>query len=448
MADQEHPVYEAVEDSLNGPEGFKQTEVGLIPTDWRVCNLAALLKEQPRYGINAAAVKLVGNLPTYIRITDISEDGYFRPEEKVGVRSPHCGDYLVQRGDILLARTGASVGKSYLYRTSDGELVFAGFLIKVSPNTRVLNPGYLHQFLKTRSYWNWVTVNSMRSGQPGINGNEYASMPLPVPSLVEQTAIANALSDVDDLIGSMENLIAKKQAIKTATMQQLLTGRTRLAGFSGKWEAVQLGDVAAPNRRCSFTGGPFGSNLKSSDFTEAGIRIIQLQNIGDGEFKDNYEIYTSEAKADELTSCNIFPGEIILSKMGDPVARACIIPSRHDRYLMCSDGIRLAVDPDRFDTYFIYTQINAPDFRDRATNAGTGSTRKRIGLTELRRLELDCPPLVEQTAIAEVLRNMDEELAALKLKLSKTHALKQGMMQELLTGRTRLVTPEHQGGAA
>lgn len=86
MADQEHPVYEAVEDSLNGPEGFKQTEVGLIPTDWRVCNLAALLKEQPRYGINAAAVKLVGNLPTYIRITDISEDGYFRPEEKVGVK--------------------------------------------------------------------------------------------------------------------------------------------------------------------------------------------------------------------------------------------------------------------------------------------------------------------------------------------------------------------------
>jgi type I restriction enzyme S subunit len=222
-------------------------------------------------------------------------------------------------------------------------------------------------------------------------------------------------------------------------MQQLLTGQTRLPGFKGEWVTVELGDVADPRQRWSFTGGPFGSNLKSSDYTEDGVRIIQLQNIGDGDFKDASEIYTSIRKADELLSCNIYPGEIILSKMGDPVARACIIPARPDRYLMCSDGIRLAVDSTRFDTYFVYTQINAPDFRDRAANAGTGSTRKRIGLTELRRLELSCPPLPEQTAIASILSEMDAELAGLEQRREKTRALKQGMMQELLTGRTRLV---------
>ena len=149
--------------------------------------------------------------------------------------------------------------------------------------------------------------------------------------------------------------------------------------------------------------GPFGSNLKSSDYTDTGVRIIQLQNIGDGDFKSNYEIYTSEQKANELASCNIYPGEIILSKMGDPVARACIIPSLHERYVMCSDGIQLAVDKNRFSPYFVYTQINAPAFRSKAANAGTGSTRKRIGLTELKALELCCPPLPEQQAIAHAL---------------------------------------------
>ncbi len=261
------------------------------------------------------------------------------------------------------------------------------------------------------------------------------------PPVVEQRAIASALSDVDGLLGALDRLIAKKRDLKQAAMQQLLTGQTRLPGFTGEWKSFELGDIADPNRRWSFTGGPFGSNLKSSDYTEDGVRIIQLQNIGDGYFKDDYEVYTSAGKADELISCNIYPGEIILSKMGDPVARAVIIPARHNRFLMCADGIRLAVDPTSFDTYFIYTQINAPQFRDRAENAGTGSTRKRIGLTELKKLEISCPPLPEQTAIAQVLSDMDAELAALEQRRDKTRAIKQGMMQELLTGRTRLVAP-------
>ena len=133
------------------------------------------------------------------------------------------------------------------------------------------------------------------------------------------------------------------------------------------------------------------------------------------------------------------PGEIILSKMGDPVARACLLPTTDARYLMCSDGIRLAVDQSRFNTKFVFFQINSPDFRTRAENAGTGSTRKRIGLSQLRNLELVCPSIEEQTAIATILSDMDAEIAALESRRDKTRALKQGMMQELLTGRIRLV---------
>lgn len=208
--------------------------------------------------------------------------------------------------------------------------------------------------------------------------------------------------------------------------------QTKVGVIPRDWSFVELGSVANPRYKWSFTGGPFGSNLKSSDYTDDGVRIIQLQNIGDGKFQNDYEIYTSKEKANELLSCNIYPGDIILSKMGDPVARACIIPNYHDCYVMCSDGIRLAVDPRRFDTYFIYVLINESRFRALAESASTGSTRKRIGLNELRKLELLCPKLEEQTAIAEALSDADAWIESLEKLIAKKRDTKQGAMQELL----------------
>ncbi|MFV0447249.1 MAG: restriction endonuclease subunit S [Vibrio sp.] len=215
------------------PKGMKPSELGEIPEDWEVEPLGALLSDNPKYGINAAAVPLSGNLPVYIRITDISEDGYFKPTKKVGVNSPFSDMYKLKSGDIVLARTGASVGKSYLYQENDGELVFAGFLIKISPDQKRLSSEFLSHFLKTNQYWNWVTVNSMRSGQPGINSNQYKSLQLALPKIHEQTAIANILSDMDAEIQALEQRLAKTRQIKQGMMQELLTGKTRLPVKAG-----------------------------------------------------------------------------------------------------------------------------------------------------------------------------------------------------------------------
>jgi type I restriction enzyme S subunit len=134
----------------------------------------------------------------------------------------------LNQGDLVFARTGASVGKSYLYDTGDGQLVFAGFLIRVRPNPEVLVSAFLAAYVTTRSYWNWVRFMSMRSGQPGINGNEYAQLPIPLPSLPEQTAIAEVLSDMDAEIVALQQRLAKTRALKQGMMQELLTGKTRL----------------------------------------------------------------------------------------------------------------------------------------------------------------------------------------------------------------------------
>jgi type I restriction enzyme S subunit len=215
--------------------------------------------------------------------------------------------------------------------------------------------------------------------------------------------------------------------------QKKLVPKLRFPQFQEQesWAEQRLIDTADRSRKWSFIGGPFGSNLKSSDYVSNGVRIIQLQNIGDGEFHDTYRIFTSEEKADELLSNNIYPGEIIISKMGDPVGRACLIPEWHDRYVMCSDGIRLVVDENEHHKYFIYSLINSPFFRSLVEKTATGSTRKRIGLDELRELPMRLPKKSEQQKIADCLSSLDELIAAQvrKVEALKTH--KKGLLQQL-----------------
>jgi type I restriction enzyme S subunit len=209
--------------------GYKQTEVGIIPEDWEVAALGGLLATAPAYGINAPAIPYDSRYPTYLRITDISEDGRFIDESKASVNHPLATDYRLSEGDLVFARTGASVGKSYLYDRNDGELVFAGFLIRIRPDAKKLLPAYLKYFAHSNSYWNWVRVNSMRSGQPGINGREYASLPIPLsPTTAEQEAIAETLSDMDTEMAALDKELAKIRKLKHGMMQELLTGRIRL----------------------------------------------------------------------------------------------------------------------------------------------------------------------------------------------------------------------------
>ena len=190
--------------------------------EWKEKTLGDCLIQHPEYGIGAAAVPYSKNLPTYLRITDISEDGHFLKNQKVSVEKEVTKNNFLKGGDIVLARTGASVGKSYKYRVEDGELVFAGFLIRVKPNANKLNSELLFQYLSTDRYWRWVAFTSTRSGQPGINSNEYAEMPIPLPPLKdEQQKIADCLSSLDELITKQAEKIEALKKYKKGLMQGL-----------------------------------------------------------------------------------------------------------------------------------------------------------------------------------------------------------------------------------
>jgi type I restriction enzyme S subunit len=420
-------------------KGFKRTEIGAIPEDWELEQLGVIAELTSSKRIFESDYVPSG-IPFYrgkeisLLINKMSlEDEYFILEKKYDDIKKQFG--APQKGDILITAVG-TLGNVYVVPSNDKFYFKDGNLIWLR-NIKNTLPDYLAFQLRSRK--SEIINNAIGSTQKALTIIVLKKTIIPLPSLPEQNAIIIAISDVDALLNSLDALIAKKRLIKQGAMQELLTGKKRLSGFSGEWEIVKFDDLADKNIKWSITGGPFGSNLKASDYVPDGVRIIQLQNIGDGVFHDDYAIYTSEKKANELISCNIYPGEIILSKMGDPVARACLVPMKDKRYLMASDGIRLVVDAKRFDKRFVFYYINSIYFRRKAIEASTGSTRQRIGLTDLRNLPFVAPSLPEQTAIAEILSDMDAEISALEQKREKTRLLKQGMMQELLTGRIRLI---------
>lgn len=433
-------------------EGYKQTEVGEIPEDWDVCVLGDCLKASPKYGINAPAVPLDRNIPVYIRITDISENGRFTPDPAVGVDHPESGNYLLKVGDLVLARTGASVGKSYMYRESDGALVYAGFLIKVSPDHIRLDSSFLSQFVSTEVYWRWIRLMSMRSGQPGVNGNEYAQLPIPLPSLIEQEKIAKALSDVDELIVSLEKLIAKKRDIKTAMMQQLLTGKKRLPGFGeGKgykrtelgeipedWDVKSYGDIfdfftTATNSRSDLSDkgshyyihyGDIHTEFDYVvDFDSSVIPRIQSERIssasllkdGDLLMADASEDYEGIGKSVEVRNLGV---EKAVSGL-----HTFLLRDKEETFL---DGYR----------GYLHTITCVKKSFDRLA---TGLKVYGLSKNNLKQVLIPIPSKDEQREIIAILVSMREEIQCLVDRMKKTKAIKQGMMQELLTGRTRLV---------
>ena len=425
--------------------GYKETEVGVIPEDWEVAAIDSLGRRgRPAVKAGPFGSSLTKN--TYVA------EGYKVYGQEQVIRGDHLyGDYYISKerfnelrscavepGDILLSLVGTA-GRVLVIPPGAPEGIINPRLIRFSFDPDVIFSTYFRFLFETDAYQALLARNAQGGTMGVLNAGLLRPIRIPLPRVPEQIAIAAALSDVDALIASLEKLIAKKRNIKQGAMQQLLTGKKRLPGFIGKWETKTFEDVADKNVKWSITGGPFGSNLKASDYTSEGVRIIQLQNIGDGVFNDEYKIYTSKEKANELLSCNIYPGEIILSKMGDPVARACFVPSKDERYLMSSDGIRLVVDESTFHTRFVHDYINSIYFRQKAIDVSTGTTRQRIGLSDLKKLPFVHPPLPEQTAIANIFSDMDAEIQELEHKLAKYEMIKRGMMQELLTGKKRLI---------
>lgn len=389
--------------------------------EWENYQLGQCLSKHPEYGINAAAVPYSENLPTYLRITDISEDGQIRPDQKVSVAKDVTDENYLEDGDIVLARTGASVGRSYKYRPKDGRLVFAGFLIRVRPNQEMLTSELLFQFFATEQYWRWVDFTSARSGQPGINGNEYASLNLQLPPTIkEQQRIANCLSSLDDLITLESKKLEALKTHKNGLMQQIFpregepVPRLRFPEFwdQGEWKSGTIGETCE-----TFSGGtPSTSNKEFYDGTipfirsaEIGKRECALFLTEEGLSKSAAKIVRKDDVLIALYGAN--SGEVSLSKLNGAINQA-ILCIRHEN-----------------NNAFLYQYLSHKKDWIVATyiQGGQGNLSGEI----VKSLRINFPHPDEQQKIADCLSSMDEliTLQEQKVELHKYH--KKGLMQQI-----------------
>ena len=366
----------------------------------------------------------------WLRIADVTEQNgrIYHLEQHISKLGQEKTRVLTE--PHLLLSIAATVGKPVVNYVKTG--VHDGFLI-------FLNPTFEREFM-----FQWLEMfrpKWQKYGQPGsqvnLNSELVRNQEIVLPNYKEQQKIGSFFKQLDNTITLHQRKLDLLKEQKKGYLQKMFpkngakVPELRFAGFADDWEERKLIDVKDNEDRYSYTGGPFGSDLKSSDYTEIGVRIIQLQNIGDGKFVNDYKIYTSEEKARSLNSNLIYPGEIIIAKMADPLARATILPKIEPKYLMASDGIRLKINTDYFDNYYILTLINSDVFRKEALNNSTGTTRKRIGLVTLGNLPMMIPSFEEQQKIGSFFKQLDDTIALHQRKLDLLKEQKKGFLQKM-----------------
>ena len=365
--------------------GYKQTDVGVIPDDW-----------SPDY-IESFAVITTGSKNTQDRVEDGLYPFFVRSQTVERINS-----YSFDGEAVLTAGDGVGTGKVFHY--INGRFDVHQRVYRISNFSEHVNGFFFFLYFSTHFY-NRIMQMTAKSSVDSVRRDMISRMQVALPpTIAEQRAIAEALSDVDGLLGGLDRLIAKKRDLKQAAMQQLLTGQTRLPGFHGDWERKRLGAVLRVRHGKSQNG------------------II----APDGK-------YPILASGGEIGRTNAF----LFNRPSVLIGRKGTIdsPQYVDSPFWTVDTLFFTEFDNEADPKFVFYRFTMIPWRSYNEASGVPSLNAKT----IENIEVTLPRLPEQTAIAEVLTAMDAELTALEQRREKTRALKQAMMQELLTGRTRLV---------
>lgn len=413
--------------------GYKQTEVGVIPEDWDVVSAGQISSPvrggsprpagDPRYFngsyIPWLTVAALTNIPASQLV--VSQTATFLTEE--GSRYSRT----LQAGTLIIANSGATLGVAKILGikccANDG----IAALLNIG---RSVSPHYLAYFTNSRtSYLRDIVATG--NGQPNLNTTLIGNFKIPLPpTRVEQEAIAKVLSDADALIEALEKLLIKKRQLRQAAMQKLLTAKRRLPGFRGKWEVKWLGDL--------------GSFLKGSGVTKDEALSGNLACVRYGEIYTWHNDYIKDFRSwispnVAATAIRLQKGDILFAGSGETkeeIGKCAAFVGDIEAY---AGGDIIILRPDKGDPLFLGYYLNTEPIKRQKASKGQGDAVVHISSSALADVRITIPSVPEQSAIAAILSDMDAEIDALEAKLAKARQIKQGMLQELLTGRIRLV---------
>ena len=407
--------------------GYKLTEVGVIPEDWQISSLAS---------ISAFITK--GSTPTtygfkwetsgilFLRSECVSDEGLDLTESMFISQKAHHAlkRSEVEDGDILITITG-NVGR-VVFLENTGVANLNQHIARIRIVSSFVVPKLIYHCLNQATMRKHFLSITTGQAYPQISLQQVRDTSIPLPPLPEQTAIATTLSDVDALISSLDALISKKKQIKQGAMQELLSGKRRLPGFSGEWEVKRLGEV----------GDIDPENLSNNTAADFFFYYISLESVDNGTLIDSqpYSFGTAPSRARR-----ILRDEDIMISTVRPNLKSHLYVSASISGMICSTGFSV-LRPHKSIVYpqYIYANLFGGAIAQQINSLISGSNYPAISRSDIANLFVPLPPLPEQQAIATILSDIDAEITALESRRKKNRALKQGMMQELLTGRIRL----------
>lgn len=393
-------------------QGYKQTEVGMIPEDWGCVAAKHLMKIE------------TGSRNTEHK-TDMGKYPFFVRSQKV----EHIDTYHYNCEAVLTAGDGVGTGK-----------VFHHFVGKFDAHQRVyvmsnfdgITGRYFYNYF-SENFGKEVSKYTAKSSVDSVRRDMIAEMMIPLPPLEEQKRIAEALSDVDGMISSLEKLIAKKKAIKQGTMQELLTGKKRLPGFTGEWNTINLSKKSKIKARIGWQG------LTTNEYLNAGFAyLVTGTDFADGKIDWNGCHYVAKDRFDQDKNIQIQNDDVLITKDGS-LGKTALVKGLNKPATLNSGVFVIRPIQGAYDPAFVYYILSSFVFKDFLDHLSAGSTIIHLYQKDINKFEFAAPPTIkEQTAIASVLSDMDNEIEALEQKLAKARQVKQGMMQQLLTGKIRL----------
>ena len=413
---------------------FKQTEIGMIPEDWECALL--LDKATLLNGLTYTPDNVKDNGLLVLRSSNI-QNNQLSLEDALYVNCIVEDKKRIKDGDILICvRNGSAavIGKcAQAHR--DYDATFGAFMAVLRGN----HNDYIHQILQQGTIQKEISKNSGATINQITNGDfKLIKIALPT-SNDEEVAIASSLSNVDKLISSSEKLITKKKAIKQGAMQELLTGKRRLPGFSGKWRTEIIPEVLQKQEGIKI--GPFGSQLKKEYLLDDGpYRVYGQENVYAQDFSIGNR-YLNRERFRQLQSCEVRPGDFLISTMGT-IGKCAIVPNGIHSGIMDSHLIRLRINEQKLmPEYLLHLFSEELGYlKGQTSKLSVGGIMDGLSTKIVNALNVLYPEdLSEQKAIAEFLSTMNAEIQTLEQKLEKYRQVKQGMMQQLLTGKIRLV---------
>lgn len=430
--------------SIKIQEGYKQTEVGIIPDDWEVKTFRECFEFLSTGSQSRSELSEYGNVG-YIHYGDIhtkwnlvldcDQDNFPLINKEKVKELP-----ILKDGDLIIADASEDyegVGISIEIKNVRDREIVAGLhtlLLRADPD--IIANGFT-RFITSIKYVK-QSLQKIATGISvyGISKTNLKNIAIPIPPTIEeQKAIAQSLSDVDTLITALDQVITKKRNIKQGTMQQVLTGKKRLPGFIGEWEVKTLGELGCPGRP-AIKAGPFGSSLKKEFYVEKGYKIYGQEQVIAGDLSiGNY--YIDSYLFEKLKSCEIRPNDILISLVGT-FGKVIVVPDNIERGIINPRLLRLSLDSNWVYPYFLQYWLISSATQKLLSETSHGGTMGIINAKVLSVLSILLPLIPEQKAIAQVLSDIEAEIEALEKKRDKYKAIKQGMMQELLTEKTRL----------